>query len=404
MQLVAYGAQDIYLTGSPSITFWRIVYRRHTSFAQELISQVFNGTVGWGRRVSATVSRNGDLVYTGYLEIVLKRKVANDVDSSPYFPAEAAIESTELELGGQRIDLITSDFYRFYNELFRKDAEKDAYHRLTNFDDNTLDGVTKRFYLPLIFYWNRNPGLAIPLIALQYHELKLHIQFAQATTLARIGIDTSVDLQCELWLTYIYLDADERRRFAQSSHEYLISQVQTSTESVSPDASAKKTFNLRMNLNHPCKYVAWGAKGSFHGKFHTGTDLAATSDAYAPLYDAKITLNGQDRFQTKKGSWFNAVASYETAGSKPTAGLYIYPFALRSAEHQPSGTCNFSRIDNSTLILTFKAASAGTAVGNVTTEDVTLGSATELSNLIIWAENYNVLRIMSGMGGLAYSN
>jgi len=106
---------------------------------------------------------------------------------------------------------------------------------------------------------------------------------------------------------------------------------------VSPDASAKKTFNLRMNLNHPCKYVAWGAKGSFHGKFHTGTDLAATSDAYAPLYDAKITLNGQDRFQTKKGSWFNAVASYETAGSKPTAGLYIYPFALRSAEHQPSG-------------------------------------------------------------------
>ncbi|NBS71041.1 hypothetical protein EBT31_19360, partial [bacterium] len=203
MQLVAYGAQDIYLTGSPSITFWRIVYRRHTSFAQELISQVFNGTVGWGRRVSATVSRNGDLVYTGYLEIVLKRKVANDVDSSPYFPAEAAIESTELELGGQRIDLITSDFYRFYNELFRKDAEKDAYHRLTNFDDNTLDGVTKRFYLPLIFYWNRNPGLAIPLIALQYHELKLHIQFAQATTLARIGIDTSVDLQCELWLTYI---------------------------------------------------------------------------------------------------------------------------------------------------------------------------------------------------------
>jgi len=157
-----------------SITFWRIVYRRHTSFAQELISQVFNGTVGWGRRVSATVSRNGDLVYTGYLEIVLKRKVANDVDSSPYFPAEAAIESTELELGGQRIDLITSDFYRFYNELFRKDAEKDAYHRLTNFDDNTLDGVTKRFYLPLIFYWNRNPGLAIPLIALESAARKSH--------------------------------------------------------------------------------------------------------------------------------------------------------------------------------------------------------------------------------------
>jgi Major capsid protein N-terminus len=155
------GAQDVYLTGSPSITFWKLVYRRHTSFACESIEQVFNGSVGYGRKVSATVSRNGDLVTTAYLEITLK-KAAGDA----FYPAEAFVKEIELEIGGQKIDRVNSDWYRLYDELFRTDAEKAAYKRLTNFDAGAENGCVKRFYVPLIFYFNKNPGLALPLIAL----------------------------------------------------------------------------------------------------------------------------------------------------------------------------------------------------------------------------------------------
>lgn len=165
MQLVAYGAQDVYLTGSPSITFFKLVYRRHTSFALEAIEQVFNGTTGFGRKVSATVSRNGDLVTTAYLEITLKRNTGTD--NEPFYPAEAFVKEIELEIGGQRIDRVYSDWYRIYDELFRTDAEKDAYKRMTNFDAGAPDEQVRRFYLPLIFFFNNNAGLALPLIALK---------------------------------------------------------------------------------------------------------------------------------------------------------------------------------------------------------------------------------------------
>ena len=406
MQLIAYGAQDIYLTGSPSITFWRIVYRRHTAFASESIEQTFNGTVGWNKRVSCTLSRNGDLVTTVWLEIVLKRKVANDVSGTPFYPAENLIKEAEFELGGQKIDKVYSDWFRIYDELFRKDAEKESYRRMTNFDSNAPDGQVRRFYLPLNFFFNRHPGLALPLIALQYHEAKIHLTLASAEEMNKVGIDTTVDPQVTLFATYIYLDADERRRFAQSSSEILITQLQhTGAESVAPDTTNRKTFNIRLNLNHPTKFLAWAVKqGDVHGKFTTSSDRQEYNDAYAPLLDARLTLNGHDRFSTRRGSWFNQVSTYETLKSKPAAGIYMYPFALRPDEHQPSGTCNFSRIDNATLILTFKAGSAGTNIANVVSEEATLSAVTGLTNLLVYAENYNVLRIMSGMGGLAYSN
>lgn len=402
MQLVAYGAQDIYLTGSPSITFWRIVYRRHTAFAQESIEQTFNGTVGWGRKVSSTISRNGDLITTAWLEIVLKKSGSG----TPFYPAENFVKEAELEIGGQKIDKLYSDYLRIYDELFRTADEKASYKRMTNFESNAPTGQIRRFYLPLVFFFNKNPGLALPLIAMQYHEVKLHFTFASATEMAAVGVDTTVDPTCTLFVTYTFLDADERRRFAQTSHEYLITQIQhTGAESVAPDTASRKTQNIRLNLNHPVKYIAWALKsGDTHGKFTTSSDKLEYNDAYAPLLEAKLTLNGHDRFATRKGSWFNQVSTYETVKSKPAAGIYMYSFALKPDEHQPSGTCNFSRIDNATLILTFKAGSKGTDIANVDSEDTTLAAVTGLTNLLIYAENYNVLRVMSGMAGLAYSN
>ena len=157
--------QDIYLTGNPSITFWKIVYRRHTQFSLESIEQTFNGAVDFGKKVSVTISRNGDLVSTMWLEIVLKKKSGA---SESYYPAEHFVKEIELELGGQRIDKVYSDWYRIYDELFRSSDEKTAYRRLTDFDtpDDTTAPI-KRFYLPMIFSFNRHAGLALPLIALQ---------------------------------------------------------------------------------------------------------------------------------------------------------------------------------------------------------------------------------------------
>lgn len=240
---------------------------------------------------------------------------------------------------------------------------------------------------------------------MQYHEVKLNFLFATADEMNKVGIDTDFDPIVSLYATYIYLDADERRRFAQTSHEYLITQLQhTGPESIAPDASSRKTHNIRLNLNHPVKYIAWCAKGDYHGKYTTSTNLQTSDDSYAPLLEAKLTLNGHDRFSTRKGSWFNQVSPYETVKSKPAAGIYMYSFALKPDEHQPSGTANFSRIDNATLILTFKAGSAASNIANVISEEITLSSVTGLNNLLIWAENYNVLRIMSGMGGLSFSS
>jgi hypothetical protein len=145
----------------------------------ETIEQVFNGQVGWGRRFSSTISRNGDLVTTGYLEIVMKRKTANDVlVTAPFYPAEAAVKEVSLEIGGQKIDTVYSDWYRIYDELMRTGDEKEGYRRMTNFESNAPDGQVRRFYLPLLFFFNSNPGLALPLIALQYHECKIHVTFA----------------------------------------------------------------------------------------------------------------------------------------------------------------------------------------------------------------------------------
>lgn len=196
MQLVAYGAQDVYLTGSPSITFWKLVYRRHTSFALETIEQVFNGSTGFGRKVSATVSRNGDLVTTAYLEVTLKRKTGTTYP--PYYPAEAFIKEVELEIGGQKIDKVTSDWYRIYDELFRTDAEKDAYKRMTNFDAGAPDAQVRRFYVPLIFFFNTNPGLALPLIALILQRAKASCRFHRGSGFGKTTWTSSplIDVRC----------------------------------------------------------------------------------------------------------------------------------------------------------------------------------------------------------------
>jgi len=374
MQLVAYGAQDIYLTGNPQITFFKVVYRRHTNFAVESIEQTFNGAANFGKKFSCTISRNGDLLSRVYLEMNI-----SDTSNNSGANARAKVSNygfgiidlVEVEIGGQCIDRHYGDWMTIWTDLTHDSDKKTMLGKLVDLPADDSAAVTDHtLYVPLQFWFCRNPGLALPLIALQYHEVKLNVLFGD-------NLSTDVELDnCCVFCDYIFLDTDERRRFAQVSHEYLIEQVQFSN-SLKIDQSGGQ---VELRFNHPVKELMW----------HTNTTAAAGDrDNVASCL---LQLNGHDRFRKRSGSYFRTVQRYEHhKGAAATSnvgarGLHMYSFALKPEEHQPSGTCNFSRIDNAVLSVD---AETGTTLN---------------TTLKVYAVNYNVLRIMSGMGGLAYSN
>ena len=206
MQLVAYGAQDIYLTGNPQITFFKVVYRRHTNFAVESIEQTINGSVASGSKVSVTVARNGDLLSRMYVEI------SHTAASTLGFDL---IDYVEVEVGGQDIDKHYGSWMKIWCDLTHTVDKKKMLDGMVCSNNDCGCGTGANGHvsvIPLQFWFCRNPGLALPLIALQYHEVKLNIKFCSAT-------GTSID-GAEVWCDYIFLDTDERRRFAQVSHEY----------------------------------------------------------------------------------------------------------------------------------------------------------------------------------------
>ena len=377
MQLVAYGAQDIYLTGNPQITFFKVVYRRHTNFSMEAIEQTFNGAADFGKRVTCTVSRNGDLMHKVYLQVTVPDVSGEYVKNL----GQALVKFAEVEIGGQRIDKHYGDWMHIWNELSQEAGKKEGYGLMTGAGGETA-GISAEtdLYIPLEFWFCRNPGLALPLIALQYHEVKINIEFS---ALSELTDETGLSLSAaSLYVDYIYLDTDERRRFAQVSHEYLIEQVQfTGDESVSSVSN-----KIKLNFNHPCKELVWVVQRDASGveKFDY-TDASGVN----PVLIAKLQLNGHDRFSERMGRYFNLVQPYQHHTNVPKTGINVYSFGLKPEEHQPSGTCNMSRIDNATLQLTLTANSV---------------SSTNDAKVRVYATNYNVLRIMSGMGGLAYSN
>jgi hypothetical protein len=511
MQIVAYGAQDVYLTGNPQITFWKVTYRRHTNFAIESIEQTFNGQADFGRRVQCTISRNGDLCYRTYLQVTLPEIAQSTSTFARWldFPGEQLISQVEVEIGGQRIDRQYGDWMHIWNQLTVSSEQQRGYFKMvgnttqltfitdpsfSDVDSPCVDAGVRQvcaprnalpettLYVPLQFWFCTNPGLALPLIALQYHEVKINLDLRPideclwAVTSLNGTSGSQADknaysqslVAASLYVDYIFLDTDERRRMAQNPHEYLITQLQfTGDESVGSSSN-----KIKLNFNHPVKELVWvvqpdanvdycssleggndlytalGAQpfnytdaldalpNSLHafggngtadsgayfddsGFFHdpeapvlntgavvggaelmsgisdAGTFVLAESSldmhcwGQNPVVTAKLQLNGQDRFSEREGTYFSLVQPKESHTRSPDEGINVLSFALRPEEHQCSGTCNFSRIDNATLQLVLSGATVG---------------STNTAKVRVYATNYNVLRIMSGMGGLAYSN
>ena len=389
MQLVAYGAQDIYLTGNPQITFFKVVYRRHTNFAVESIEQTFNGAATLGNKFSCTISRNGDLLSRVYLEVDLLAATgaANGVDAVSGFNL---IDNVEVEIGGQCIDKHYGEWMTLWTDLTHGSDKKAMLGAMMPANTTAVKN-----YLPLQFWFCRNPGLALPLIALQYHEVKLNVQFVAPT-----GQKVNNVNRCCVFCDYIFLDTDERRRFAQVSHEYLIEQLQFSNPLTGPTLTLPATTPVagavtavgqaELRFNHPVKELVWVIEQTTGA--NAGGRTAATQEH--TLDNALLQLNGHDRFKRRDGSYFTNVQRYQHhVGSAGSLNAHIYSFGLKPEEHQPSGTCNFSRIDNAVLSYTVSNRVPGNA-----------NAATDTNVLKVYAVNYNVLRIMSGMGGLAYSN
>ena len=379
MQLVAYGAQDIYLTGNPQITFFKVVYRRHTNFAMEAIEQTFNGAAAMGQKFSCTISRNGDLLSRVYLEMDI-----GSVNANTLRVGHQMIDYVECEIGGQCIDKQYGEWMDIWAQLSSSTEEWTKLNRLVDGSLSANATGKDKIYVPLQFWFCRNPGLALPLIALQYHEVKLNVQFASKVYQKDSTDDTTAvgTPNCCVFCDYIFLDTDERRRFAQVSHEYLIEQVQFSNSLT----HGGNDDQHELRFNHPVKELVWTLQTASNRPFNY---FQAGSNQVDNVETALLQLNGHDRMKRREGSYFRCVQPFQhhTGGhqqdeSNCLGGMYCYSFGLKPEEHQPSGTCNFSRIDNA--VLATKARAAGT--------------------LKVYAVNYNVLRIMSGMGGLAYSN
>jgi hypothetical protein len=280
------------------------------------------------------------------------------------------IEEVSIEIGGQTIDKHYGAWLNIWNDLTQTAEKDDGYKKMVG-NTTEMTGINATIkpeytlYVPLQFWFCRNPGLALPLIALQYHEVKFNITFAAYNTnlfVTETNTPAAPSIEASLYVDYIYLDTDERRQFAQVQHEYLIEQLQfTGAETVSSGA-----YKSKLALNHPCKELIWVVQDS---------GAAAAPTTYKTVNSAKLQLNGQDRFSERDGAYFNLVQPYQHHTCIPSDGVYVYSFALNPEQHQPSGTVNMSRIDNATLQLNLSAG----------------------GSLKIFAVNYNVLRIMAGI-------
>lgn len=397
MQLVAFGSQDTWLTGSPQITFFRLVYRRHSLFACESILQTWNGSVKWNGRSSAVIARNGDLATSAVLEMTFMK---NSAYGTTFYPSEAFLNQVTFSIGGQPIDTHPRDWFRIFSENFRSGDEKRAYQRLNDFVDGEADGTIRKMYLPLLFYWNRTVGLALPLIALQYHECRLDFQWSDSSSVS--GIDPSYTPTADLYINYVFMDGSERRRTASQAQEVLVDAVQyTGAETITIGATQKQ-INLRTSFNHPVKMMSWVAANQTYGVY-TGGPVGTTADAFAPMQSCTLQLNGSQRQSIRSGRYYSEWVPYETCQTLPMSGIYTWSPALDPRSTQPSGSINMSRIDTCCLQIVWKSANAtATTVHDILTpETQTTAAATNLTEIRVYAFSYNILRIMNGMAGLA---
>lgn len=392
MQLVAYGAQDSYLTGNPQITFFKVVYRRYTNFSIECLEQHFIGSKDFGKTVTANIARTGDLINRMYIEHTIN--MADNTEICANY-GSALLKQIDFEIGGQRIDRHYGHWLEVWSELTHKNPLGIVCAPTNNKRSEALSGTQfqvmsgmggvtntasnsptpEKMYIPLQFWFCKNYGSSLPIIALQYHEVKVKITIESLDNLIHTDTTQPAMGQFSLWVDYVYLDTEERRRFAEVDHEYLIDQLQY-------DISNNQ--NTELHFNQPIKELIWTEQpnSSVEQVDNAGpsTPLEINSDN-----TFKLEFNGHERIKPRPREYFTRTQIYQHhtgyGGLINKDSIAVYSFSFNPEENQPSGTCNFSRLDSVNLV----------ATGTINT-------------LNIYAVNYNILRIIDGTGGLAFSN
>jgi hypothetical protein len=364
-QLVATGVQDAYLSGSPEVSFFRSSYKRYTHFASTVERQLIQGTPRDKGTSTVRFEKKGDLLSHVYI-------TANDTTGAtiPNLSWTTLIDKIELLIGGQVIDTQDS----FFSDTIEPVTGSQTFStRYINADD-----LANTFY-PLKFFFCKDWQSALPLVALQFHDVELRITWN----------DIDAAHIYTVWTRFIYLDKDEREFFAKKSHDMLITQVVRST--INSD-----TYNYEFALSQPVKYIAFLAND-----YITKYGGNAAAKAIAQKWSFKIQINGNDIGETKTlDHWVNVNQFYMTPfGYKSDGSLSnvaIIPFCLDTAKLQPTGTINFSRIDTFRLI-----APTGTAFKNSSPPGDGIVAST--CNYF-YSVNYNILRIQNGMAGIMYAS
>jgi hypothetical protein len=366
------------------------------------------GQANWGTKHSAVLGRHADLVGPSYIEVEMPGDGNDLVYSSDMRAGFNLVEYVELDIGGQVIDRQYGEFLAIWSSLTLSATHQINLTNMNSVKNDRNDpcsstGRPERknlTYIPLSFWFCRNPGAALPLIALQYHEVKINILWNKASLIftgATNATTTAGPAQANLLVDYIYLDVEERRRMAQESHEYLIEQTQFNEDKGLTSAQNR----VDLTFNHPVKELIWVTQNAGRKDCRiNGGSMLSPLDYDPIIYDCTLQLNGQDRMQALPGKYFNTVQPFQHHTgtgvplfiSQSSTGVYMYSFAIKPEEHQPSGTCNFSRIDTATLVFSVDGAYV---INNVDENNY---------DIRVYAINYNILRVMSGMGGLAYSN
>jgi hypothetical protein len=432
LQLASIGAEDECLIAHPQITFFKVVFRRHTPFSMESIPQKIKGKVAFGRRVSCTIARNGDLVSNCYLEVEMDTPTVASATWTNWL-GHNLINTVDIEIGGQRIDRHTGEWLHIWNELTCPKGKQAAYKKMIG-ETNAHGPV--HLYIPLQFWFCRGVGAALPVVALKYHEIKINIHFNNYSkclqnNVSGLPIQTTANpgFKAKLYVDYIFLSKDEKKRVVDMTHEYVIDQLQFSgTEILDPDEDQE----IQLSLNHPVKELIWVCKrekehayvdqkpGSWDSisemwlppsegyvAHPTATYVNITqtreSDGVvveSPVYEktvsvmhqmsfhefelcesAQLILNGTPRFQSRPGSYFQLVQPYQHHTSVPQKAIHVYSFSLKPEEIQPTGSCNMSAVDEALLRL-----------------------KTGAEELRVYALNFNILRITGGMAGMVFES
>lgn len=437
LQLVAVGKQDVFLTGNPQITWFKMVYRRYTNFAIESQAMFFDGTPDFGKRLTCTVPRRGDLLGAMFLEVTLPEARLTDDSLAAYVNSlgHALIEEVSVEIGEQEIDKQTGEWMEIWSELTVPAGQRAGFNAMigrvdgslpppvtstystavTNSDSAYQYGYTK-LYVPLQFWFNKNPGLYLPLLAMQYHTVRINLKLRSLDQLVYKGEPFNTQGLCptpnglqpkknsiidiRLYGDYIHLDVEERRRFVANSHEYLIEQLQYTSKISVPEASFVATVPLE--FNHPLRELVWVVQRDLMESTNEWFNYSSVSIQEKGvrqdiLQQAVLQVDGYDRFELRDAGYFRLVQPFQTHTNVPTGTfLYSYSFALKPEEMQPSGSLNASRIDTMRLQLYLRPNTT------VAQTDPLYVPARGNAHVRVYARNHNVLRVVNGFAGLVF--